>query len=209
MATLNPCKLLKPNSRSAQKFNAIVEAAEQVFMQQGFQKASMDAIAKAAKVSKRTVYNHFETKDALFHHILENVCYQMMTSTELPYESSRPLDQQLTELLNIEWTLYASERFVKLARVVIGEYVNTPNFIENLIQDITEKESGLQKWLKAAIANKKIQDIDLVFASDFLSGSLKAFAHNPLMFDQPEPDSEEKAFIIGEIVKMFLLRYQV
>lgn len=36
-----------------------------MFLREGFTRASMDAIAEAASVSKRTVYNHFPDKQAL------------------------------------------------------------------------------------------------------------------------------------------------
>lgn len=43
----------------------ILEAAVAVFEREGFQAASIDAIAEAAGVSRRTIYHHFETKSAI------------------------------------------------------------------------------------------------------------------------------------------------
>ncbi len=208
MAGHSDCKYIKLNTRSEQKYQDIVNAAESVFIKQGFQKASMDRIAEVACVSKRTVYKHFATKDVLFHHILENCCNQLITSTELPYCKDISLEQQLYNLLSIEWTLYASDRFVKLARVVIGEYVNTSKFIENLIQNLEQKETSIHRWLQDAIDHNALQVIDIDFSVKFLNGSIKSFAHNPLMFDQPEPNTEQKDFIIKEIVAMFLSHYK-
>lgn len=51
---------------SEQKRVHILDAAEQLFFENGVANTSMDEVAKTAAVSKRTVYNHFETKDALF-----------------------------------------------------------------------------------------------------------------------------------------------
>src|SRR5690606_22208157 len=44
---------------------AILQAAERMFLQHGFEGVSMDQIAAAAGVSKLTVYSHFGDKDAL------------------------------------------------------------------------------------------------------------------------------------------------
>ena len=49
----------------------IIEAAVSEFQELGFTGASMDRVAARADVSKRTVYNHFESKEALFRAILD------------------------------------------------------------------------------------------------------------------------------------------
>ncbi len=56
--------------RSA-KPNAIVLAALELFTRYGYRKTSIDDIAEAAQVAKRTVYLHFENKAVVFLAILE------------------------------------------------------------------------------------------------------------------------------------------
>src|SRR5260370_9294291 len=53
------------------KPNAIVLAALELFTRYGYRKTSIDDIAQAAQVAKRTVYLHFENKAAVFLAILE------------------------------------------------------------------------------------------------------------------------------------------
>jgi AcrR family transcriptional regulator len=50
---------------------AIKAAALDLFVEAGFEAASMDAIAAAAKISKGTLYARYEGKEALFRAILE------------------------------------------------------------------------------------------------------------------------------------------
>ena len=52
------------------KRDAIVQAAIGEFREHGFNGTSMDRVAAAADVSKRTVYNHFPSKEELFEAIL-------------------------------------------------------------------------------------------------------------------------------------------
>jgi len=47
------------------KRRAIMDAAAQAFLREGYTRASVDAIAAAAGVSKQTVYNHFGDKERL------------------------------------------------------------------------------------------------------------------------------------------------
>src|SRR5690349_20862328 len=59
-------KLRTQTSRGDGKRQAILAAAETVFLRAGFAGASMDEIAADAGVSKQTVYSHFCTKKDLF-----------------------------------------------------------------------------------------------------------------------------------------------
>src|SRR3981081_2768870 len=56
------------------KRRAIMEAATDLFAARGYGAVSMDAIARAADVSKATLYAHFESKDALFATIVKAAC---------------------------------------------------------------------------------------------------------------------------------------
>lgn len=63
--------------RSARKRRQIIEAAGQLFTEQGYGATSMDAIAARADVSKRTVYAHFDNKETLFVAVMDLRCAQM------------------------------------------------------------------------------------------------------------------------------------
>jgi TetR/AcrR family transcriptional repressor of mexJK operon len=52
--------------KSEEKRENIREAAANLFLEEGYERCSMDSIAAAAGVSKQTVYSHFENKDELF-----------------------------------------------------------------------------------------------------------------------------------------------
>jgi TetR/AcrR family transcriptional repressor of mexJK operon len=56
--------------RSARKRAAILAAATRVFLDRGYVGASMDEVARAAAVSKQTVYKQFADKKALFEHVM-------------------------------------------------------------------------------------------------------------------------------------------
>jgi AcrR family transcriptional regulator len=51
--------------RSATPAERILAAADKLFYSQGIRAVGVDAIADVAKVSKRTLYNHYATKDDL------------------------------------------------------------------------------------------------------------------------------------------------
>jgi AcrR family transcriptional regulator len=56
---------------SDQTRKRILDAAYRLFRRQGYSRVSMDEIAAATGVTKRTLYYHFESKDQLLAHVLE------------------------------------------------------------------------------------------------------------------------------------------
>lgn len=52
--------------RADRKRRAILDAARELFLAQGYLGANMDSVAARAAVSKQTVYTHFGSKEALF-----------------------------------------------------------------------------------------------------------------------------------------------
>ena len=99
---------LPPKTRSEKKREAILKAAKQAFQEFGVQATSMDKLAEIAQVSKRTVYNHFATKEALVMELISDLWLQSMVQLEQEYNPDEPLDEQLTRLVAAEIELVAA-----------------------------------------------------------------------------------------------------
>src|ERR1700755_2339639 len=115
-----------PAKLTDRKRAAILEAAVAEFRQAGYEATSMDRIAASAGVSKRTVYNHFPSKEALFAHILEHLWSNSIDGLDLAYRSDRPLRAQLLELVKQKLKLLHDENFIDLARVAIAAGIHSP-----------------------------------------------------------------------------------
>lgn len=61
---------------------AILAAASRLFLEQGFERTRVDAIAAAAGVSKLTVYSHFQGKEGLFKALITDKCCEHFEQTE-------------------------------------------------------------------------------------------------------------------------------
>lgn len=110
-----------PSSRKQREHAALAE-----FRATGYEAASMDRIAASAGVSKRTVYNHFPGKEALFTHILEAMLERGQGGVDLPYRADAPLREQLLELVQQKLRLLHDPSFIDLARVVITAGLHSP-----------------------------------------------------------------------------------
>lgn len=114
-----------PESRSERKHQAILAAATELFLRDGFRGTSMDAVASAAAVSKQTVYAHFSTKQALFEAIVEGTLERAGGSVRAEIaELSDPAG--LRELARGYLEAVMRPQVLALRRMIIGEAARQP-----------------------------------------------------------------------------------
>ncbi|MFJ3220299.1 TetR/AcrR family transcriptional regulator [Kitasatospora sp. NPDC086801] len=95
-----------------EKRKAITRAATAVFGREGYARASMDAIAAEAGVSKRTVYNHFADKETLF------LSVALQNSAELTETIGELMDKHLNRVVDLRQDL--TDFAVERARTVLS-----------------------------------------------------------------------------------------
>lgn len=112
--------------KSPEKGEAIRHAAVELFMSEGLQRTSMDAIAAAAGVSKQTVYSHFESKDALFREcVCEKVADYGLHAGDIPQELApaaalKAFGRQFLDLLE-------DPEVIAMFRLLAGESASYPS----------------------------------------------------------------------------------
>ncbi len=187
---------------------AIIEAAIEEFRAAGFDATSMDRIAARASVSKRTVYNHFPSKEALFAAIMHRLWDATQTSGGPAYRTDTPLREQLIELLMRKLRLLNDEAFLSLARVAIASGIHSPERAREMVARLGEREEDLTVWVRKAAGDGRLKTADPVFASLQLQGLLKAFAFWPqVTMGQPSLSAAEQERVANSAADMFLAQY--
>ncbi|MCW2064760.1 UNVERIFIED_ORG: TetR/AcrR family transcriptional regulator of autoinduction and epiphytic fitness [Stenotrophomonas maltophilia] len=199
-----------PQRLTDRKRDAIVRAAVEEFRSAGYEATSMDRIAAVAGVSKRTVYNHFPSKEELFALILEELWHSSVASVELPYRADQPLEVQLLQLLRQKLDLLGDANFIDLARVAMAEIIHSPERAQAIVCRMGEKESGVSAWIRAAIADGRLREVDPEFAGHQLQGLVKSFAFWPqVTMGQAPLAPAERTRVAESAVAMFLGFYAV
>lgn len=199
-----------PQRLTDRKREAIVRAAVEEFRSAGYEATSMDRIAAVAGVSKRTVYNHFPSKEELFALILEKLWHSSVASVELPYRADQPLEVQLLQLLRQKLDLLGDANFIDLARVAMAEIIHSPERAQAIVCRMGEKESGVSAWIRAAIADGRLREVDPEFAGHQLQGLVKSFAFWPqVTMGQAPLAPAERTRVAESAVAMFLGFYAV
>ena len=187
----------------------ILAAAQEEFKEKGFLGASMDSLAKRAEVSKRTVYNHFPSKEVLFHNIVKGLCDSFSQALNIKYQSNKALEEQLYIAAMSEIDLLASECFRDLNRITLAEFIRSPKLASSTLEHLGQQKNGLHIWIDNAISDGQLKAVDSEYAAQQFLGIIKASAFWPqLLMNQTSPSAEQQKIIADDAVLMFLARYK-
>ena len=132
----------------------ILWVAKDVFLEMGFERASMDVVASRAETSKRSLYAHFESKEKLFLAVIELVRGLFLSRLRMPGDYSEKPAEALVMFCGryLEVLLYKPS--IQMMRVSMGE---TERFPEGAAQyfDIlfTQVHARLSAYLKATFGH--------------------------------------------------------
>ena len=148
----------------AEKDRAIVLAAREHFLQDGFAGTSMDAIAKSAGVSVKTIYSHFANKDELFSKVMIAACTDHLLSSELPpdpvlaerFAWFREKTQRGLMEAGQEYLRHLlSEEQVALYRVVTRDADRFPDLGQQYNKNVARGRTGILVAYLRSVARRK------------------------------------------------------
>lgn len=118
-------------TRSARKHRAILDAATEVFLADGYAGTTIDRIAATAAVSKPTVYKHFADKPALFAAIVARTVDEAAEPVHAEVAALRDTGDvaaDLRDLARRQLSMVMRPRLLRLRRLVIGEAGRFPSW---------------------------------------------------------------------------------
>lgn len=186
------------------KVAAIVAAARTLFLAQGYGATSMDAVARAAPVSKRTLYHHFESKAALFGAVVDQAWAALRQAQDMPAQDLQGQDmrgqgtgaaaatddpravlRQVAERMIAHWE---HPDVLPLLRLVIAE---TPRFPELAATYYTHGKSPAlaamtEYFARLATQGRIVEPAPALRALQFL-GPIKEALFWPRLLGVPQP----------------------
>ena len=142
--TSPPVEATRWTRRKQARPGEILDAALKVFAEKGFAAARMEDIARAAGVTKGTIYLYFESKEAMFKALVREAvgnALAAVTADVSAYEgSARTL---LTMVLTTMGTILIESDKVVLPKIVIAESANFPWLAEFYRFEVIERGLGL------------------------------------------------------------------
>ena len=196
-------------TRSELKRQAIIDAAKFAFKEYGVHATSMDKLAEIAQVSKRTVYNHFATKESLLMYLVAELWQKSEQQVAIKYDKNADLAAQLTELLLAEINFICTEEHMDVSKVAIGHFFYDSKALQKEFEKISCQEDAIMHWLTDATQDNKLDISDIQFASDQLHSLIKGGCFWPQLFQMDNDFNDTKQrHLAQETASMFLARYQ-
>jgi len=190
----------------------ILETAATVFLTHGYEQSSMDEIALESGVARRTLYNQFANKKALFDATMARLWASMPLDAIIdPTAEVRPPEEVLFAIGRTIASFWAPPEAVAFMRLVIWESSRFPELSESFWsagRDPARQAVSLYVRRLSHEADFHIEDIDLataqfidVILGEVLLGRLVATEASSL-------DDDRCDYIVREAVTLFMSRYR-
>jgi AcrR family transcriptional regulator len=192
------------------KRRQILDGARKLFLDLGFDAASMGEIARAAGVSKGTLYVYFADKNRLFEAILEEESLEQ-GKVAFNLDPARDVTTTLMDFGQAYIQLLCRPGGGSATRTVMAIAERMPEvgrrFYENVV---ALKVRKLAAYLGAHVAagDLAIEDCELA-ATQFMQ-MCQATLFQPFIFQvSPAPSAKRIALVVESATRMFLAAYQV
>lgn len=190
------------------KCDQILEGAREIFLNLGFDGASMGDIARAAGVSKGTLYVYFENKAELFSALIADERKRAKRDFKLD-----PDDPDVSECLRRygrRLLAYISQpQKIQSVRTVMAIAERFPQVGHDFYRDGPKRGlENLRGYLDAQVRAGRLKMDDSAHAAAQLHILMQGGVMNELLYGVREtPDEDEIGRVVDEAVKTFLARY--
>lgn len=195
--------------RTGRKFDQVLRGAREVFMADGFEGASVDDIARAAGVSKATLYSYFPDKRLLFVEVAQTECSRLADRVISMIDETKPAREVITIAATQLTAFLVSDFAQQLFRICIAESDRFPELGHAYYQAGPENgQAHMAAYLEKAVAKGELVIEDIQTAAAQLSELCKARIWNLAAFGiQTGFTQAEIDKIALEAVETFMARY--
>lgn len=209
MSTPVQVKPAEETQEDSAKRRQILEGARRAFLANGFDAASMNEIARAAGVSKGTLYVYFKSKEELFEAIVE-----------------AQIREQAQQIFNLDREADIEGELKRLGRA-FSQFMARPGGVSELrtVMAIADRMpelgakfylagpamgiSSLQKFLEDKVADGTLVPHDCEVAAAQFIDACVATTFKPMLFNLAGPPSPERvAHVVDIAVHVFLTAYR-
>lgn len=197
------------SARKDQRRESILAVASEVFAEEGFQAASMSSIAARLGGSKGTLYNYFNSKEALFEAYIRESCGRVGAEI-LDFADERPVPEVLQQFGERFLDRIYSDWAVRTFQIVIAEARRSPELARIFFNSgPMVGHDRLSEYFRAAQDRGEISPEDCGEAAWQFLGLCRIHHLEVSLGVQEKPSSDAIARQVAWAVEMFIMRYGV
>ncbi|UDF28189.1 UNVERIFIED_ORG: TetR/AcrR family transcriptional regulator [Roseateles sp. XES5] len=192
------------------KREQILDGAKRVFMEQGFEAASMNDITRAAGVSKGTIYVYFENKEDLFGYMIERERRRITETVRHALDGKKSIDETLAGFGTLFATHMTADQTIRAMRMVIAANHRLPSLCSRFFSATPiNPVSVLQEYLDRQVAAGIIVCDDTEHAAKQFIELTTVGLFKPRIFGAMEevPSSAAIEKNVTAAIRMFLAAY--
>ncbi len=201
--------LADENVKPGRKADQVLDGARDVFMAQGFEGASVDDIARAARVSKATLYSYYPDKRVLFSHVLKSECTkQANVLTEL-LEAGGTTREVLCNIARSFVSFLVTPVALSMFRICVAESDRFPEVSRAFYSSGPEiMRKRMVAFLQNATSRGDLEIEDFGLAADQLAELCRADLFLLCLLGlKKDPDPDEIRYVADQAVETFLARF--
>ena len=196
-----------PKARRNGSRDAIVEAAERLFLERGFGAVRMDELASAAGVARRTLYNQFASKEEIFREMLLRVAAQLETALPPGIETQGDVENVLHLVARMILQLHKRPDYLGFLRMVVADSRQFPWIAEEFAAVMEPQAERFTRYLAHLTAMDILDCRNPLLAAHQFMGMLNELSLWPWMTGR-EGIAIRAEEVIEETVRMFLQHYR-
>jgi TetR/AcrR family transcriptional regulator, regulator of autoinduction and epiphytic fitness len=186
---------------------AIVEAASRLFLERGFGSVSMDELAAAAGLARRTLYNQFTSKEEIFREMLLKVSGHLEDAFPPGIETQGDVEQVLCLVARMIMDLHKRPEYLGFLRMVVADSRQFHWIAEEFAAVMDPLTERLARYVAHLTAVGVLECRNPTLAAHQFMGILNEFSLWPWMMgrDRLAVPAEE---VVEETVRIFLRNYR-
>lgn len=197
------------NITKGRKYDQVLSGARQVFLANGFEGASVDDIARAAGVSKATLYSYFPDKRLLFSEVVRVECRRQTEQAMAKIDQNAPVGIVLRAAAAHMVGFVLSDFAQSVFRICVGEAERFPELGHEFYNSGPRAgKQAIAGFLGLAVSRGELQIEDIDLAAYQFAELCKADIFLKRVFGvRADFTQDEVDRVIDGAVAMFLARY--
>ena len=196
-----------PRARRGGSREAIVEAASRLFLEQGFGAVSMDELAEASGLARRTLYNQFTSKEEIFREMLFRVSGHLEKAFPPGIETQGDVEEVLRVVARMILELHGRPEYLGFLRMVVADSRQFPWIAGEFAAIMDPQTERLERYLAHLTTMGVLDCRNPLLAAHQFMGMLNELSLWPWMMGRP-PLALPAEEVVEETVRMFLRNYR-